>query len=229
MNAPVASASASGLTPAAVLMACTSLGLSCDEALARSLAVYLSELEKWNRRINLVSPDTWPRMLELCADSWHLAAFLERLPGLPPSPRTLDLGAGAGLPGIPLRMLWHPGEYHLVEIRGKRAVFLRTVLGRLRLPGTHLFEGRAEDALSALTPVDIALSRAFMPWPRFLELVRPHLGGGGLALVMASEPPPELPELPDTAGGWRLAAAREYQAPGGRERSRWLWAVKAKV
>ncbi len=222
MNAAVASASASGATPARVLAACKDLGLSCDEALARSLALYLNELEKWNRRINLVSPDTWTKMLELCADSWHLATFLEQLPDLPPAPRTLDLGAGAGLPGIPLRMLWHKGEYHLVEIRGKRAVFLRTVLGRLRLLDTHLFEGRAEDALSALTPVDLALSRAFMPWPRFLELVRPHLGAGGLVLVMASEPPPGFHD----AGGWRLVVAQEYQTPGDREHSRWLWAMK---
>ncbi len=224
MSARLASAPKTPPTAVEIGKACGSLRLRCDEALAEKLTAYLGELEKWNRRINLVSPDAWPDMLALCADSWHLADFLGSLSQLPESPRCLDMGAGSGLPGIPLRMLWQPGEYHLVEIRGKRAIFLRTVLARLDLPGTSVFEGKAEDALERYAPVDLVLSRAFMPWPKFLDLVAPGLAPHGLALIMSSDPPPDTPHAPES-GIWRLTASLGYQAPVEGGKPRWLWAL----
>ncbi|HDQ40421.1 MAG TPA: 16S rRNA (guanine(527)-N(7))-methyltransferase RsmG [Desulfonatronum sp.] len=138
--------------------------LTKDQALG--LDRYLQMLLKWNKRVNLVGPGSWQTILaDLVADSWQLADYLETLP-LPEAPRTADLGAGAGLPGIPLRLFWTAGDYHLVEIRQKRSAFLLQAVSALGLQRTFVRLQRAEQALPALAPVELCLSRAFMPWPR---------------------------------------------------------------
>lgn len=192
------------------------LGLELAPEQAGKLAAYLELLEKWNRLTNLVGPREWRAMFAtLVVDSIHLAGFLEGL-ALPEAPRCLDLGAGAGLPGIPLRVLWERGEYHLVEVREKRITFLRLALGTLKLPGTFVFGGRAEDAAKKLGPADLVLSRAFMPWAELLPMVRPMLAPGGRVAILANEPAPELPEA------WRLEAEREYDVAG---KPRYFWSV----
>ena len=69
------------------------------------LAAYLDMLVRWNRRTNLVGARTWQEAALLALDSLPLARLLDRLP-LPAAPCVWDLGAGAGLPGIPLRCVW---------------------------------------------------------------------------------------------------------------------------
>ncbi len=205
-----------GIETEAVLEEAGKLGLVLDGDQAGKLAAYLELLEKWNRLTNLVGPREWRAMFAtLVVDSIHLAGFLEGL-ALPEAPRCLDLGAGAGLPGIPLRVLWERGEYHLVEVREKRITFLRLALGTLKLPGTFVFGGRAEDAAQKLGPADLVLSRAFMPWTELLPLARPMLAPGGRVAILANEPAPELPET------WRLEAQREYDVAG---KSRYFWSV----
>lgn len=205
-------------TPEAVACLARTLGRDLDPDQARGLARYLELLETWNRKMNLVGPKAWPEMLaELAADSWRLADLLPELP-VPPEPLTLDFGAGAGIPGVPLRLFWSCGEYVLVEPRAKRAGFLRQCLAELRLPGTRVFEGRAEDVRRILPPgrdgADLCLSRAFKPWREFLETAGRYRGTGGpgpLAVVFANRPEPDGPPPPD----WTLAWTRAYPSRGG--------------
>jgi len=200
-----------------VLNEARKLGLDPTPEQANSLAAYLGLLEKWNRSTNLVGPRQWREMFStLVLDSFYLAGFLEGL-GLPEAPLCLDLGAGAGLPGIPLRALWQRGTYHLVEVREKRAAFLRVCLGTLKLPGTFVFAGRAQDAAQKLGAADLVLSRAFLPWPELLPLARPMLAPGGTLVILANEPPPDLP------GDWRLAAEQTYEAAG---KPRYFWGLE---
>ena len=93
-----------------VAQAASRLGRELTGSQADGLAAYLGLLQTWNRKINLVGPARWPEMLEgLVADSWHLAELLAGL-DLPPQPVTFDFGAGAGIPGVPLRLFWGAGE-----------------------------------------------------------------------------------------------------------------------
>jgi len=203
---------------------------------AEALSRYLTLLLKWNRAMNLVGRAGWPDVFrDLAADSLHLAAFLPRL-SLPRGPLTLDLGAGAGLPGIPLRVLWDKGDYVLVELREKRAVFLTQAVGALKLPRTHVLRGRAEEALDALASLpglgladaagqgerraDLVLSRAFMPWPKLLPLAAQLLGPGGTLVILANEVPPEPAAL--ATAGFALAQSQSY--PSGA-RPRYFWAL----
>ena len=129
------------------------------EALPGRLGRYVDMLAAWNRAMNLTGGRDGADILEhLVPDSFELAAFLSSGPladaadaAGPDGPRVLDLGAGAGLPGIPLRMVWERGEYTLVEAREKRALFLANALAALDLARTTVWRGPAE-ALFARAP-----------------------------------------------------------------------------
>lgn len=218
-------------TTDAVFEAARALGRSVQPGQAELLAAYLDQLVKWNRKMNLVGKSDWRTVFDtLVVDSLFLADFLAGL-NLPDRPLSLDFGAGAGLPGIPLRVLWQQGDYWLVEVREKRATFMKSVLGRLRLPATNVFPGRAEDALDRLAQAghqataDLILSRAFMPWPKLLDFIRPMLRAdaerAGTAVILANDPPPAESALP---AGWRLADVASYPAAGGE---RYFWSFRA--
>ena len=139
-------------------------GAEVPQSALEPLAEYLEMLCQWNKAMNLVGPHTWQDMLtRLAVDSFHLAGFLDKL-NLPEAPLCWDLGAGAGLPGIPLRMAWTRGAYYMIEVREKRALFISSVLSRLQLPSTHIFRGPVEHFFQGqYYKADCILSRAFMP------------------------------------------------------------------
>lgn len=217
-------------TPEEVSAAALALSRRLTPEQARGLSIYLRLLEAWNARTNLVGPTRWPAMLsELVADSWRLADFLaspEVAAVFDPAGQdlwTLDFGAGAGIPGLPLRLFWPRGRYALIEPRRKRAGFLREAVARTGLGGITVFEGRAEDAPARLFPsgrpgMVACLSRAFLPFPAFFSLCRGLFGSGFAVLAMTGQAlaeksvsgPPEWPE------DCRLAAEAGYDAGGGR-------------
>lgn len=191
------------------------LGRDLDESSAKGLAVYIAELLKWNSKLNLVGAPDWKRILaELVADSWHLADFMKELP-IPDEPRCLDIGAGAGLPGIPLRLFNDTGEYVMVEPRQKRAAFLQNVLAKLRLPRTRVVNRRAEELGEGMRDFDFVLGRAVMNWRDFVDLSAGFLAPAGICLVFASEPLPEA--LPP---GFTPGPVHEYRAA---DKKRYFW------
>lgn len=213
--------------PSAADVAARARRLGCDAtaAQAESLALYLGLLMHWNARMNLTGAHTWELALDdLAADSFHLAGFLAGLQScglLPAEPLALDLGAGAGLPGIPLRIVWQAGEYHMIEPREKRALFLGVALARLGLPRTFALRARAEEVPATLCGADLVVSRAFMPWRDYLAVAQGLLAPGGVCVVMAGEPAPDVAELPE---GWRLAGEMAYDAVlGGKGQRRYFW------
>ncbi len=216
------------ITAAAVADRLAAQDLRVTPEQAGRLAVYLDVLTVWNRRVNLVGPSDWTVILdELVADSPHLAAFFESpevagvLDSAGGEPLCLDFGAGAGLPGIPLRILWERGDYALIEVRAKRAVFLAEALARVGLSRTTVFSGRAEDAPARLAPPDrpgmvVCLSRAFLPWPKFLAFASGHVGPLGrpyAVLAMTTERPADAPGKIDDAG-FAVTAEKAYRVAG---------------
>lgn len=192
------------------------LGRVFTEDQARLLAVYLGLLVKWNSRMNLVGPGTWPLILEtLIQDSWYLADALQYL--IPQPAETLDLGAGAGLPGIPLRILWQSGDYYLVEPRQKRSIFMEQALVSMQLPRTKVLCCRMEALPPARRKAGLILSRAFMPWKKLLAAVQEFLAPGGRVLIMSNDP------CQDAVSGYTLEQVMEYEVSGKR-RFFWLFA-----
>ncbi|MDL2280181.1 class I SAM-dependent methyltransferase [Desulfovibrio sp. OttesenSCG-928-G11] len=205
-----------GPEPEDLRLAARELGFFPDDSACAALALYIGLLLKWNRAMNLVGPGEWRTLFDsLVADSFHLARLLPDLP-LPDAPQCRDLGAGAGLPGIPLRSLWRDGNYVLIEVREKRALFLQNVLALCALPGVRVYRGRAEDFLEAEGGGDLIVSRAFLPWERVLDLIGPFCKSGLLCLFLSNSPiPASLPKP------WTPLTQTAYRA-GGKERFFWV-------
>ena len=209
---------------AAVALEAGRLGRVLSLGQAGLLAGYLGLLVHWRRKVNLVGPSDWPTMLtELVADSWHLADFLsgpEAGAVLPPPGAPLcllDFGAGAGLPGIPLRAFYPGGEYVLLESRVKRAIFLGEAVDRLKLPATFVAEGRVEVTVPPIVAArpgvfTLCLGRAFAPWPQFLELCRTLVPAPMAVLAMTGQ----TPEAAAVPPAFALVAGASYPAPGGQ-------------
>ena len=197
-----------------------SLGQILDAQQGKKLTTYLRLLHQWNRRVNLVGPDHWQTILtRLVADSWHLARLLETL-SWPRTMQTLDLGAGAGLPGLPLRLFWSHGTYTLVEIRQKRVAFLHNALAQMELPQTTIHHGRAEELPDSFLPAQLVLSRAFLPWPKLLPLAASLLATSGRLIILSNTP--ATPEMFDDTA--RLVTVHSYYI---ENQPRFFWVLES--
>jgi len=139
------------------------------------LDVFLDRLATWTRKINLIGPST-------LADAWsrHILDSARLWPHGPHAGgRLVDLGSGAGLPGLILAILGAP-DVHLIESDQRKAVFLRDA-ARLTATPVTVHATRIE----TLSPLgaDIVTARALAPLPDLLPLVVRHLRPGGLALL----------------------------------------------
>ena len=168
------------------------------ETLAR-LDAYVALLETWNRRINLVSrrslDDVWRRHI---LDSAQLAALL------PSAARVLlDLGSGAGFPGLVLALLTPGLAVHLIEADRRKAIFLREAC---RVTGTEamVHDQRLEDL--APFPLDVVTARAFAPLPRLLDLSQSFHGPDTLFLLLKGQDVAE--ELTKAAKCWNMTVER---------------------
>ena len=137
---------------------------------------YLTLLEKWQRRINLVSNSTlaeaWQRHI---LDSGQLAAYY------PPQTRQiLDVGSGAGFPGLVLAIMGGV-KVDLVESDQRKAVFLSTVIRELGL-SAKVHNQRIE-IMPNLCP-DVITARALAPVPKLLNLIETQLHSYGVCLFL---------------------------------------------
>lgn len=136
-----------------------------EETLQR-LEIYANLLEKWQRSINLVAKSTLP-------DLWvrHFADSLQVPAAVPEARRWLDLGSGAGFPGLvtAIKYAGEPGAVvHLVEADQRKCAFLRAVIRETSAPGiVHC--GRIESVLPSLgAPIDAISARALAPLEKLL-------------------------------------------------------------
>lgn len=138
--------------------------LNVSRETQEKLAIYVALLIKWQASINLVSSRTLPQIWHRhILDSAQLVRYLPAAPS-----RIMDMGSGAGLPGVILAILTDH-EIHLVESDSRKVAFMRTAL---RETGTQaiLHEQRMEN-LPAIQP-DIITARALAPLAQLLELSR---------------------------------------------------------
>jgi len=136
-----------------------------------ALAVYVDLLRKWNGTVNLISaadlPQLWPRHIE---DSLQLGTIAGPLP-----PRAIDLGSGAGFPGLILAIVYGV-EVDLIEQDHRKAAFLREAVMLTGAPA-HVHAARIESV--TLPPAPLVVSRALAPLPVLLRLAKPLLKDDG--------------------------------------------------
>lgn len=171
-----------------------SLGLAQVSGLKERLAAYLGLLCKWNAVYNLTAVRDPEAMV-----TQHVLDSLSVLPYLPDAGVLADLGAGAGLPGLPLAMARAALAVHLVESSQKKAAFLEQVVVELELPNVAVHCARAERLAVPrdLPPADAVIARALTDLSGFLALARPLVRPGGRLLAMKGRyPAEELHALP---------------------------------
>ncbi len=185
---------------------------------------YLQLLTSWNQRVNLTGPKDWETICQkLIPDSFYLANFLNTL-SLPLEPKIFDIGAGAGLPGIPLRIVWNNGSYTLIESKQKKSSFLLYALTQLGLENTHVLNLRLEDYHPPEGGcADIVLSRAFTNWKDFLKRVENIVKNKGLALIFSNNPWDAQNNCPS---GWEFLQQKAYSIGDLETRYFWLFLLK---
>lgn len=135
-------------------------------SLSSALALYHTLLEKWQRKINLVSPDTLNDV-----EGRHFRDSLQLAALIPEKTKTLlDLGSGAGFPGMVLALARPEINVYLLDSDEKKCEFLRTVSRETRHPVTVLCQ-RIEDEVD-FQP-DVITARALAPLPKILKYVEP--------------------------------------------------------
>jgi 16S rRNA (guanine527-N7)-methyltransferase len=146
--------------------------------------LYARELAVWNEQVNLTAI-TEP-------DAVRVRHFLDSLTilravPLPSGARVIDVGTGAGFPGLPL-LIAHP-DIHLtlLEATGKKVVFLQHLIEQFNLENVSLVHARAEDAGHDAVlrgSFDVVLARAVARLPSLLEYLLPFAKVGGLCVAM---------------------------------------------
>lgn len=154
-------------------------------------------------------------------ESLAFGCLLENQGLLGGSVRILDIGAGAGLPGIPLKIGWSAIRLTLLESVGKKCRFMRNVASELALDNVDVLEGRAEDygrEPALRESFDLVVARAVAPLPVLLEYALPFLRlGGHLAAPKGSAALSEIDAAERALGelGGRLVDAPQLRPPGG--------------
>ena len=184
------------------------LGLRLSPAQLEQFDLYYREMADWNQRVNLTSITE--------RDAVQIKHFLDSLTiclaypqGMPPTLRIVDIGAGAGFPGLPLKLAFPHIRLLMVESVGKKARFLEHVVEQLDVTDVEVITGRAEDL--ARHPIlrerfDLAVGRGVAKLPVLLEYTLPYCTVGGRLVVLNHRSAQR--DFP--------AAARALKALGGR-------------
>ncbi len=181
------------------------LGIASTPAQQAQALRYITLIEKWNRVDNLTAISDAEQMVV-----HHLLDSLAVHPYLPPAQTVLDVGSGAGLPGIPLAIFNPHISFTLLDAAAKRVRFMRHAVTTLALDNVSVIQGRA-DAYCAEHRADLIISRAFTSTADFVRQTAVALAEGGRLFAMKGK-------LPQQELG-ALAANFEYtvvplQVPG---------------
>jgi 16S rRNA (guanine527-N7)-methyltransferase len=171
-------------TPADPLIAdALALGISLDEGAAAQLHAFIGELAVWNRRMNLTARSaTVTDLHRHVLDSLTVLTCVER-----PAGEVLDIGSGAGFPGIPLKIALPSLRMHLLEASRKKSSFLKHVIRLLELPETQVLHKRVEETLQEEMyrhRFDTVVSRAAFPLARLVTMGAYFLRDGGEVIAM---------------------------------------------
>jgi 16S rRNA (guanine527-N7)-methyltransferase len=195
-----------------------------SEAGVAALYAYYQELARWNEKLNLIGPGTAGEIL-----ARHFGESLAALPLLPPGARIgLDLGSGAGFPGLVLAAARPGMEMTLVEARERKWAFLLAAARRAALP-CRCLNVRVQVPLPAGLPesIDVITSRALRLDSETWAALAHRLGAEGRVLLWVGEQDPDLPPDLVACGGVKLAGSERRRvlalrlaSPGVREHDR---------
>jgi len=180
------------------------LGQTYPEHTADQLAMLLTELVRWNARVNLTAISNPDEMI-----TGHLLDSLSARPLLRGT-TILDVGTGAGFPGLPLAIVEPNRSFVLVDSNNKKVMFVEHMAGLLGLDNVTGVKARTEDFAPG-NRFDTVIARAVAALPRLVEIAGHHVGEGGVFVALKGRyPGEELEQMPDT---WH-SNVTELNVPG---------------
>jgi 16S rRNA (guanine527-N7)-methyltransferase len=193
-------------------------GLELTPEQVTAFQVYYEELVAWNQRVNLTSITDYEEVqTKHFLDSLSCLLVLRDL-----SPHTscIDIGAGAGFPGLPLKIVLPQMRLTLLESTGKKVAFLKHAVAELALSDVEVVRGRAEEVgrqPGVRESFDVALARAVASLSVLVEYALPLVRVGG---VFVAQKGGEVEDEVDAAGsaitllGGELGEVRAVDVPG---------------
>lgn len=180
------------------------LSLEVAEEIQQKMLAYIALLGKWNRAYNLTSVRDPGQMVIR-----HLLDSLVILPWLR-GPSILDVGSGAGLPGIPLALVCPQWQFVLLDSNGKKTRFITQAVGELGLENVQTVHARAEEYRPTQLHNTI-VSRAFTSLENMIGMVGKQCAPEGCLLAMkGAYPVAELEQLPEN---FRVSKVEELSVP----------------
>jgi 16S rRNA (guanine527-N7)-methyltransferase len=181
-------------------------GSALSRPTLEALASWAELVKSWGQRVDLTAARDDDELCDLLfADAIVLAQRV------PPDASVVDIGTGAGAPGLPLSLLRPDATVTLVEPLQKRVATLRTAIGKMpgawaagRMP--RVLRERGEDVARRSETFDVAVSRATLPPPEWLALGARLAPRGDVWVLLAAAEPPEL-------AGWAVAEDVRYTWP----------------
>lgn len=184
------------------------LGIELASNQGDQLLDYIQEMVRWGRAYNLTAIREPSQMVPL-----HLLDSLTVVPYVL-GPRILDLGTGAGLPGVPLAILRPDYEVWLMDSSAKKCRFLRHIAGRLGLEKVQVVQSRAENYRPD-HGFDTVVSRAVGALGLLMDLSAHLVQPGGRLLAMKGQyPEAELAALNEADDRWTVDEILALKTPG---------------
>jgi len=157
------------------------VGVQLNPHIIKMLLIYFNELKGWNQKLNLTSlQDDRAIIID------HFIDSLSVVPHLPPTGHLLDIGSGAGFPGLPIKIARPELTVTLIEAKRKKINFLKQVILLLHLSHIAIVHGRIETVVSEnqCGGFDMVIARAFAKLETVLKLAHPLLRTGGQLIAM---------------------------------------------
>ena len=201
------------------------LGLALTSKQVEQFEVYYEELVKWNKKVNLTAITDYEEVqLKHFLDSLTVTLVLEDERWTQRDFRLLDVGAGAGVPGVPLKILLPGVRLVLMDSIAKKTAFLHHLVACLGLDGVEVLTGRAENIAHQIDyreRFDLVVSRAVGELSAVIELSLPFCREGGLFVApKKGEVKEEIDEAMKAIAilGGRLREVKEVDLEGLEQR-----------
>ena len=159
------------------------LGIKLTTRQVKQFELYYQELIEWNKKINLTAITDYSSVqVKHFLDSLTITLALSEKEVASPDFKIVDIGTGAGFPGVPLRILFPQPRLVLLEPTTKKTAFLHHIIRKLDLQSVEVLNSRAEEAAhlpAYREQFDLVLSRAVALLPTLVELALPFCRIGG--------------------------------------------------
>jgi len=189
------------------------LGIRLEDDKVDHVILYCHELQKWNKRINLIARNTEASDVveKHFLDSLTLLPLIDQYGGR--SSTLLDVGTGAGFPGLILAAVIPELQVTLVEPRQKRVSFLHHIIRTLQLTNARVIADRLEQAGLDRRNFTFITSRAVADIDRFLAMIIDITGSESRVIVMQSTDDEQAWAGTARTASWQLVDNRTFQLP----------------